>query len=330
MKETLQCPSVKELLSAYRDRKFFFDPMGGNHGDKLIELGSMETFKRLEIQLIRNPRKAEFIVINGGGGMTPLWGYGLQILGSYSKNFPHTPLIVLPSSWDVRDVDIASLLKNHKAPIYLYARDPYSFAILKKIKFANDVRVGLDHDMAFNLQGTLFLKRLNERRAERHLLIVERGDVESPTGKKHLEPLLIRLIKLSIPKEIRHCLPQPVLSSLRSMAYSLDRLAFGRKRRKEAARSKFAKQSVELVKRKHPEFDSLPVYAADISLPSFCSFWQFSLAVAQAAVVVTTRLHVGILGALLDKPTYLKAGNWHKIKGVYEYSLKDRNNVYLI
>ena len=183
MNESLQCPSVKELLSAYRSRKVFFEPMGGNYGDRLIRLGSMEVFKILGIELVKDPSKAECIVINGGGGMTPLWNYGFQILESYSKDFPHTPLIVLPSSWDVRAVDCASLLKDHRAPIYLYAREPYSFAFLKKIKFADAVRVGLEHDMAFNLQGTLYLKKLTKRRAEKHLLIKQ--DLEGQKVFRH-------------------------------------------------------------------------------------------------------------------------------------------------
>lgn len=38
----------------------------------------------------------------------------------------------------------------------------------------------------------------------------------------------------------------------------------------------------------------------------------------------TNRSHSAILGSLLDKPTYMFAGAYHKNRSIWEYSLKDR------
>ena len=321
---------IKQLLATYSNRKAFFEPLAGNHGDKLIQIGSLESFKEAKLNLTNDLSKAEVILINGSGSMTPLWGDGFRVLEKYAKSFANIPLIVLPSSWDIRNVDIALLLKDHKAPIYLYARELYSFVALKRINFSSNVQISLDHDMSFNVLRSSYFKWLLEQKANKHLLIVERRDAESLTYlKEYPLPLWIKLIKFfALP--IMHKLPSEIYREFKAVVFGFDRLILGAKRRREAIKSDFVKESVSLIEKTHPQFAKLPIYAADISLLSFCSFKQFNLLIAQAAVVVTTRLHVGILSALLGKPTYIKAGNWHKIRGVYEYSLKDRENVRLI
>lgn len=325
-----QYPKVKELLLTFRNQNVFFEPLGGNHGDRLIELGSIETIQSIPLKIVNDASKADLIIINGGGGMTPLWKHGLQVLENYLKTFPHTPLIVLPSSWDLTGTNLTTLLRKHKAPVFLYARELYSFALLEKISVKNNLQIGLDHDMAFNIRETLYFRKLSERKAEKHLLIVEREDIESTTGLRYRGSFLIQLIKSFTPKVVRCSLPRSFYFALRNVAYSIDRCMFGRKRKSKAAMSEFVGQTTQFIQREHPEFGNLPIYAGDISLPTFCSFKQFGFLIAQAAVVVTTRLHVGILSALLDKPTYFKVGNWHKIRGVYEYSLNNNKNVGLI
>ncbi len=46
--------------------------------------------------------------------------------------------------------------------------------------------------------------------------------------------------------------------------------------------------------------------------------------VANFETVYTDRLHVAIAGAILGKRVHLFEGNYHKIRGIYEYSLQDR------
>ena len=58
----------------------------------------------------------------------------------------------------------------------------------------------------------------------------------------------------------------------------------------------------------------------DISINQ--SFEDFVKIIAGAKIVVTDRLHVGILSSILEKPTLLLPNSYFKNKAVYEYSLK--------
>ena len=325
----LECPSVTELLAIYKGKKVFFDPMWGNNGDKLIEMGSLEVLKKAGVQLVKNPNKAELIIINGGGAMTRLWKHGFSILKRYSQQYPKIPLVVLPSSWLFDSVNPTIFFSKRSAPCYLYAREPYSLTLLQGINFKGEIYLGLDHDMAFHLRGTDYIHRLQAKQSQRHILVVERGDIESATGLQHNDLVLTLLIQRVIPRSIMDIIPRAIQSVLRDLIVLPERFLLSRKRRKRAEQTVFAKRCVEMVRNKYPEFRKLPVYAADISLPSICNFNQFSLAVAQAGIVITTRLHVAILSSLLGKPCYLKLGKWYKIRGVYEYSLKEQGYVKL-
>jgi len=56
------------------------------------------------------------------------------------------------------------------------------------------------------------------------------------------------------------------------------------------------------------------------------SFYNYVKIVASAKVVISDRLHVAILGAILGKETYLIGNIYHKNMGVYEYSLSKYDN----
>ncbi len=70
--------------------------------------------------------------------------------------------------------------------------------------------------------------------------------------------------------------------------------------------------------------------AADISLAETCSFDGFLHHVARAAVIVTTRLHVAILGHLLNHETYLVEGSYHKFRGVFDFSMQQGSTRLLV
>jgi len=323
-------PSVKEFLEGYRGKKVFFDPLSGNWGDLLIKMGSLEVFKKIGLKLIKRPERADLIIINGGAGMTPWWKHGFQVLEYYSSNFQSNPIVVLPSSWFFDPSNFPVSFGKRTAPLYLYSREPYSFELLKNVKFEGEVYCGLDHDMAFHLEESSFIKKLKSRNKNRHVLVVERGDVEKSTESGQYVPNLIRLAKTIFPESLRKTLPAPVHNFFVKPLWFLERLFFSQKNRKLAEESLFVKESIDYVLKMHPEFAELPIYTADISLQSICSFRCFCLLITQASVVITTRLHVAILSSLFGKPTFLKLGNWHKIKGVYEFSLKKRGNVEII
>ncbi len=59
------------------------------------------------------------------------------------------------------------------------------------------------------------------------------------------------------------------------------------------------------------------------------SYDEFIESICQAKIIYTDRLHVGLLGHLLNKDIHFVLNNNVKIKGVYEYNLDKASNVQL-
>lgn len=326
--EMKELPGVERLIRTLETQRIFFEPLWGNNGDKLITMGSLVLLRRCQVRRVRSPKKADIIVINGGGGMRPVFR-GVDVLNAYLKKYPGKIVIVLPSSWQFEHGPLDLVLTQREAPVYLYAREPYSYELLKTLE-SDMVRIGLDHDMAFQLIGTLFLERLQRKATNRHILVVERGDVESPTTLKQETTSLMPFISTIIPRKLKEKLPLRTRVKLAQLIlYPLERKV-NRYKKKKALTTNFLNEALQIVRQQHPEYSDLPLFYGDISAPTLYSFKEFCLSIAKAAVVVTTRLHVAILAALLGKPTYLKEGPWHKIRGVYEYSLERYGCVKLI
>src|SRR5436853_308259 len=71
---------LADLTPLLRNKKVYFEPLFGNHGDKLIEVGSSLFLQRMAVHWVRNPATADIIVINGGAAMTDIWGSGFSTL----------------------------------------------------------------------------------------------------------------------------------------------------------------------------------------------------------------------------------------------------------
>lgn len=305
---------VAEELRSIKGRKVFFDPLVGNNGDRLHRMGSREALRRAGGQFVNRPENAEVIVMNGGAAMTVQWKYGLELLDRYSKRFPNTELWVMPATYDIAGYDFAASFAGRTAPARLYCRERYSFEMLRPITFSTDVRLGVDHDMAFHLLDSDYLRSLQAKCDQRHILVVERDDQESSTG--------LAGKAVPVPRGLKDLVPRSIKLALKRLHYrhitaprSLDR--------------PFIKKAVERVLADYPQFREMAVLPWDISHEDVCSFKDFGLVIAQAAAVVSTRLHVGILGSLLDKPVYVQFGTVlpHKFRGIYELSLADNPKV---
>lgn len=311
---------LQDQLSDFRGKRVFFERLEGNNGDTLITMGSLEQLQQADVVLVRKPEQAEAIVINGGGGMTDTWSFGFNKIRKYSTLYPKIPLLIAPSSFSFTKTDFASLLRERIAPAWIYTREYYSLKLLENVSFSGDVRLGIDHDMALQLKSSSYVENLLSRSTQKHILIVERNDPESSTRTYQPKKTSWKThIPWSVKRPINHHLLWP-----------LKRIHIYQQMPRIGIHTPFAQAWRKQILEDYPEFQNLPVYAADISSPEFCSFKRFSQLIAEAAVVVTTRLHVGILASMLGKPTYLKSGSYHKIKGIYEYSLADKQNVHLI
>jgi len=89
----------------------------------------------------------------------------------------------------------------------------------------------------------------------------------------------------------------------------------------------FRQRCEAILSERFPEAVPLPRIVRDASIVNACTFDQFCEFISEAAVVFTTRLHAGILAALLGRPTVIFGGPYHKIRGIYDYSLADRPHV---
>lgn len=296
--------SPGEFLATLRGRRIYFDALHGNHGDRLLTLAAQALLAGAGIEPVRRIRAADFILVNGGGSMADGW-FGLARLARYCRSFPGVPLAVLPSSFHFTHSNLAELCAGRQAPLWLWAREWPSFNLLLRQRVQGwRLQIGLDHDLAFALRHHPLIEDLARTAQPRHLLVVERDDWEGPTGRRRpLSPPGLGFIPEAIRSRARRALLGPL-------------------RRRQDRASAFCRAALAYAIRRRPESAGLPSVVADVSLAETCDFDAFLRQVAGAAVIVTTRLHVAILGQLLKIPTCLVEGRYHKYRGVFEYSMQ--------
>ncbi|MSQ98769.1 MAG: hypothetical protein EXR85_05670 [Xanthomonadales bacterium] len=295
--------SVAEFFETLRGKNVFFDALHGNHGDRLLSLAAQSLLDSAPFTLAPNLHSADFILINGGGSMADGW-FGLERLTRYCTKFPSHPLAVLPSSFYLTKSNLKELIGTRQAPLWLWARERTSLGVLQGAGLGDNVHLQLDHDLAFSLAQHPMIEGLHRTPIQHGVLVIERDDWEGPTGRtRPLAPPGLDFI----PERVRTLIRKTVLGPIR---------------RRQDSTSKFAQAAVRFVHGRHFEATALPPHVADISLAETCSFAEFLTHVAAARVIVTTRLHVAILGHLLQRRTYLVDGRYHKFRGVFDYSMQ--------
>lgn len=296
---------VTAKLEAIKDKKIFFEPLGGNNGDKLIEMGTMAVFERLQINLVASLSEAEVIIINGSGDLSyhssdkPIEATR-QV--SIMLRFPEKPVILLPSSCTPGNAqNLQTALTQRRATTTLFARDAISFSLFKKLEDAR-IQVQLDDDMAFGLAGTKWLESLSSIPVHQTLLIVERFDAEGATQP----PLAYKApegLRALIPENIKRWVKKNLLHSIHM-------------------NTPFVETSKQKVKELFPNVKYTTLKAADVSLPQNHSFTEFCEEIASSSIVVSTRLHACVLASLTGRhfiAVQFEGGN--KVSGVFEQSL---------
>jgi len=309
--------AVRRFLETYRGKRIFHPPLVndtgelvGNNGDLLMVLGTERVYRDLEIERIDRGEDADLIVIGASGGMLDKFRWITGIFRDCSHRFPDTPLCVLPSTYYYPTKPFAEEVGERAAPVTLFCREPYSAEHLR-----NDhdlppcCEVVLDPDMAFEMVNGEIVSSLRGME-RRHVLVVERVDVEHTSVAMRSERIKTR-------KWISKVLPKPVKTALYPLVTAI------RSRR----HTPFRAHCEALLKEHHPGALRLPREVKDVSNVNTCTFERFCGAVGGAEVVFTTRLHVGILASMVGVPTFIFEGPYHKIRGIYEYSLVDMDHV---
>ena len=338
-------PLDQTLLKFEGKRAHLHHPQA-DHGDRLAEIAAEALLHASGVYTVRNPAKADLIVVGSGSYGDDFKG-GFDPIDSFARRFPTKPLVVLPSSFHLHAADVARVFMARIEAAYVYAREQNSIEILEGLRIPWPVSVGLDHDVTFNLTQTEYFQQLLALRSDKYVLVVERrGNHRRRDGLLAAGQAGLEVETVMPPSgtwaDATASLQAPASEDGNSGAAPAPRLSFGARLRgvarrlrphrwpAEAAQTPFAINAMERISGELPALKALPVYADDIADPNVCSFGRFGPLVAGAAAVVTDRISVALLATLLDKPTWVRPGTYHKVRGVFRHSLSTRRNVRLI
>jgi exopolysaccharide biosynthesis predicted pyruvyltransferase EpsI len=308
---------VRDYLAQWRGSRIYRVPLldakgvpVGNNGDRLMVLGTDVVFRDLGLTACERPEDADLIAVSASGGMLEKMQRIPHLFRTLCAKFPDTPLCVLPSSYYWPTRPFAAELGERKAPTTLFCREPISFKHLtEEHTLGPGVEVILDHDMAFELEHEpIVTSRL--AMPQRTVVMVERTDVEHVSVGMDSS-------KLGLRRHVSKHMPAWMKRSLYPLV----------NRARAARRTPFRERCEELLARHCPGAVSLPRDIADLSNVNTCSFDGFCDRIAAAQVVFTTRLHAGLYAAMLGRRTFIFDGAYHKIRGIYELTLKDREHV---
>ena len=291
--------------------KIFFEHLSGNNGDVLILKGVEHLLDKSGCRRCDDPAGADLILLNGGYSISDIWKFGIETLGHYRREFPDTPLAVAPSSFRFQGVDFAEVVGRGRAPVTFFARETKSREIITGVDLPDNAQVLMSRDAAFELRDGEFLGDLKARSGGRHVVVSMRNDEESGAAANDLGGLLKVGRGRFLPGPIR-----------RPLARLRDAIAARRNVGGPGAKGVTAPEALKAgLARVGGDAASLPRVHKDIS--AVVGFEEFCDLVAGSALIVTDRLHVAIFGHLLRRPTMLLPGNNHKLRGIYDWSMRD-------
>lgn len=314
--------TIRDFLESYRGGRIHHPPLVddkgvivGNNGDRLMVLGTDRVYRDLGIERVADPAAADLLVLGASGGMLDKFTHIPRLFQRLSQSYPDTPMCVLPSTFYYPTRPFADDVGVRRAPLAIFCRERYSYRHLtEEHRLPPMCSVHLDRDMAFELESDDYVARVRAK-APRHVLIVERVDVEH---------VAVALSQGSKSMQLRKLAGRVLPPGIKRGLYPLVR--FMRSKRQ----TPFRETCERLLRERHPELVGLPRLVADVSNVNTCTFDEFTNAVGEAAAIFTTRLHVAILGAMAGKPTFVFEGPYHKIRGIYEHSLAGRPGVHFV
>lgn len=280
----------ESFLSKHREKKTILVTPGGNHGDTLIHMGHIKKMNE--------------------------FGYDYECF-NLEKRYQRNPILAvkyltnivlwrLGSKNGFKIVDIASDVE-----LILFEGGGYVNDVWYGLTLLNQVLKRNKCILAVAPQSYIFSKpsiETYDKTRDIHLFCRERKSLE------HLHQMdLTENIQIESSPEVALYLTRRDLTpyiSPRDMGYQL--VAF--RDDKESAINK------ELIQETITQCDN-PL-RRDISVKGTLS--DFVSTVEHAEEIYTDRLHVAILGSILNKPVTLFGNMYHKNRGVWEFSLSDK------
>lgn len=158
-----------------------------------------------------------------------------------------------------------------------------------------------------------------------YVLLVERGDAEHHASTVELRAEIPAVLPDTGLKAKGKRLLRPARQWVRRRRHLKTHAKF-----QDVPSPEFLAEAKAWIEATHPELSAHRLVAADVSDHYRYTFAEFTDSIAGAAAVVTTRLHAGILAALLGVPTALRDGRYGKLRGVYEASMRSMPHVHLL
>ncbi|MFW5652570.1 MAG: polysaccharide pyruvyl transferase family protein [Planctomycetota bacterium] len=309
---------VRDFFEDWRGAKVHHPPLiddqgqlVGNNGDRLMVLGTDLLYNDLGIERVDDPKQADLLVLGASGGMLERAKWIPKIFRHLCREFPDIPMCVLPTTFYYPTRPFAEEIGvTSRAPLTIFCREPYSYMhLLNEHELPGFASLDVDHDMAFELASSPLVRNLKRVKTDQ-VVIVERTDIEHVNVGMDARKMQVR-------KTVSKKMPP----RLKSLLYPA--VVAWRSRRK----TPFRRQCEQILSKHHRDARKLPRRVADLSNVNVEPFETFCDDIARAEVVFTTRLHVGIFSSLLGRTTYIFGGPYHKIRGIHEFSLSDKNHV---
>ena len=134
---------------------------GGNKGDGLIYQGAYTLFSRFGIEIntfdkvSQMPKTSETLIILGSGGFSKNYHTMVDIIPKLITNYQMN--YIFPSTFDLSFTPVKEFISNIPENVVIFCREKISYEAVKKL--LNRERVFLDHDTAFHLDYTPWIKR---------------------------------------------------------------------------------------------------------------------------------------------------------------------------
>lgn len=318
--------NLDTFIQTNAEKRFLLIEPGGNNGDRLIYRGlecrldehgvAYESIqytgpdnvisypKRVVNDLASNvgrivfpyPKldRADVVVIHGGGNMNDLWGFGIELLRKVLLQVPDTPVVVGPQTYWFAETAIGEVLAGDTPPVHLFCRERYSYNILQGATLPPDVSVTLSDDTALYLDPEWLRGRLDEPVSETgYDLYAFRDDRESVLSRHDGAGQGPGGTTADGPDSASSGGPDGAGGGTTGGDGSADG----------------------------------DVVRADVSDEQTHTFEEFIATVDGARTIYTDRLHVALLGHLLDTAVTLYENSYYKNRGVYKYSLADDPDV---
>ncbi len=280
-----------KFLGNHKKESFSLAATRGNSGDALIRKG-LELYLKVNKYKITNCESADNIIIHGGANINDVWKLGIDLLKKIIEKYPNKRIIIAPHSVYFYKTNFEKILNNCKQEIHFFTREKYSYERLSKMNLNKNIHLYLANDTAFLLEYSNYIENLKKKSNNKYILVSLRIDYES------------------------HILDKKKLKFFENV--------FGRFGLREIFERVYHQIISKQFIRRNLKNRKAKIIIADASLENYDKFIDLIL---NASEIYTDRLHVGVLGAILNKRVYLYSSSYKKIEGVYEQSLKKYPNI---